>query len=85
MDLRQVDLETLKKEVMRRELARRLARPATVDNPNMQPVIDMIVAYIDRLANGERSNEDIAYYVFETAVMAVYGKDVFTWINAIER
>lgn len=44
---------------------------------------DTVKGYIDFIDNDKEYFEDNDYggYIFEAAVMALFGKDVFEWIN----
>lgn len=86
IDLSTATVEQIKAELARRERAATVPAPTARTDIDMGQVIDMIVSWVTRLANDERHHDDdIATYVFEAAVTAVYGIDAWKWINAKQR
>ncbi|MHC4310917.1 MAG: hypothetical protein ACYSW3_00415 [Planctomycetota bacterium] len=65
----------------RREEIYRLERPQRVNQPDWNPLARMIDEYIDDLYHKQQPGKDLDTYVFEAAVVALYGKDVWPWIR----
>lgn len=74
----------LRAEIERREQIAKIPAPTVQTNIDITPVIDLVVSWVTRLADGKH-NDDIKDYVFEAAVTAVYGMDAWKWINAVQR
>lgn len=85
MRLKNFTDDELRRELERRTELKRLARPQPKANPDMEPVIRLVNNYIDKLAAEGERDEDVAVYIFEAAVTAIYSDKVWPWINAIER
>lgn len=50
---------------------------------NLKDLKDTCQGYLDFVDNDKEYNEDNDYssYIFETAMEALFGKDVFQWVN----
>ena len=44
-------------------------------------LIKVVDAYIDEVENQGYADDDFEHYIYEEALKAFYGKDVFKWIN----
>jgi hypothetical protein len=44
-------------------------------------LINICEEYINNIAEGNHVGSDDEHFVFEEAIKAVYGKDIFIWIN----
>lgn len=65
-------------ELERRE--REITKPVQLDNPDLTRLRAVCQERIDCLAAGDfRSTQD--YYIYETAMKTIFGKDVFKFIN----
>ncbi len=53
--------------------------PTPLDNPDFSEVRELTDQYINDVINfGQPRDDDLEQYVFEEAVKAIYGKDVFS-------
>ena len=80
-------LETAKTEDLEAELARRkqvalLPIPTRLATPDLLTLEDLCFRYLDDIAKGGYVDDDYDEYIYEAALEAIYGKDVFKWINA---
>lgn len=78
MNLSEIPDDALEKEVERRELQ---ARPKPISDPDFTKLINACVEFIDDLA-AKRS--DTEHWIFEAAMVAVFGEEVWEWINSKE-
>jgi hypothetical protein len=71
----------LEAEVKRREKIRN-APPAPLPNDEVdwEPVANLALDYINIIERNARAG-DIKQYIFEAVITAVYGNDVWEWIN----
>jgi hypothetical protein len=61
-----------------------LKKPETVKNPDLSQLKKICQQYIDAVASGnycDDTNSDYKHYIFEEAITAFFGKDVFNYIN----
>jgi hypothetical protein len=78
--------DALRAELERREEAKRSpAKPRRVALTDFAPVIKLCVGYIDGTETGHLNKDDMQTYIFEAAMEACFGKDVWVWINAQDR
>lgn len=80
---RHMSIKELEDEIKRRkEEEKRGTRPAPKKDPDFSGLIKMIEGCFDEAAKGERV-KDFKEYVFEDAIIAIYGGDkaVWKWIN----
>ena len=78
------DLRTATTEELQAELARREkeARPKPLDRPDWAPLIKLCEQQLDDVQAGESTDDsDLDHYIYEEALIAVYGPDIFTWMN----
>lgn len=67
-------------EIERRK--REAGKPEMVKDPDLTDLKNVIQGYIDYVASDDYCDDnDYADYIFEAAVMAFFGNDVFKWIN----
>lgn len=60
------------------------ARPQPLDNPKFGRLIDTVEDYMHYCHNEDYCEDnDYRQYVFEEALAAVYGPDIFTYLNRI--
>lgn len=59
----------------------KLNKPEPVKNPNFNNLIEQCVDYIDQIEEHEWIDSDWSHYVTEEALKAVFGKDIYEWIN----
>lgn len=55
--------------------------PNTIDEVDFSTVYAMCLEYVHAMANMGREPKDIEHYMFEEAVMAVYGRGIWAWVN----
>ncbi len=81
IDLSKVPIEDLKKELERRKGE----VPSQVQNPDFTEVVRECARYVQVVAEPETDDspcvDDIEHAIFEEAISAVYGEDVWNWIN----
>lgn len=72
----------LKAELQRRKKEKEEAeKPKLLEKPDLIQLISTCQGYIDEADKEGRVDEDMTQYIFEAAMQALYGKDVFKWIN----
>ena len=80
--------EGVSDDKLQEELDRRQAEKVEQEKPKPLPNIDIsklqkrCCEYIDEVATGDYLDEDYRYYIFEAAVSAVFGKDVWNFVNS---
>ena len=81
-------LSVLTTEELQAELARRkqpkALKPQPLDNPDWTMLKELCRGYIEVIAESgvDGVDEDVRQLIFEEAIMAVYGKRIFDWVNA---
>jgi len=78
MDLNDISTEELEEEVEKRK---RDAIPKPLSVIGLTALTRICNEYINGLAGGYQI-KDGEHYIFETAIEAVYGKDVWDWVNS---
>jgi len=78
MSLKEYSIEELKSEIERREQDN---IPKPISAPDWSPVIETCVSHITEIANGDYDT-DGKHWVYESAMEAVFGESVWTWINS---
>lgn len=58
-----------------------MTRPTPIDNPNVESIKALCEEYLDEVERGDEDT-DTKHYLFEAAMEAFYGKDVWKFINA---
>lgn len=74
----------LQAELKRREY-QDTAKPQAVADPDLSSLRETCKAYIDAVAMRDYVDEDLPEYIFEEAMEAICGKDVFNWINKMRK
>ena len=60
-----------------------MQKPKQQGNPNFQELIDECQEYLDYLTSEEyHEDNDREHFIFESAMEAVFGRDVWEYINA---
>lgn len=73
--------EELEAEMDRREAEREAAkRPKPIENPDFSILLDNCAEYIKQLSANGYYDDDLKDYVFEAAVEAIYGRDIWDWV-----
>ena len=83
MDIKDFSPEELQDELNRRDEKEKISnKPQLIENPDLTGLKNTIGEYIDSIFDGTyHEDSDIRHWIFEAAVTAIYGKDVFDWIN----
>lgn len=85
-DIEQFSNAELLAELKRREYqAIDQAKPKAVADPDLSDLRQTCQAYIDAVAMRDYVDEDLPHWIFEAAMKAIYGKDVFNWINRVRK
>lgn len=82
MDLKGVPDELLKAELARREKKKSTYRPIPLANPDLSKLVTLTEIHIREIADGESEDSDSPHYIYEEVMQALYGPNVFEWINA---
>lgn len=79
-------LQDLSDEDLEKELAARKAKragpPTPLEKPDYSQLRQMIIGEITQACENCYQDDDFEHYVYEEAMKAVYGPDIFTWLNA---
>lgn len=83
-DLEIYDTEELERELERRKEAEKqaMSKPWPLGNPNFQDTSLLCQQYIDYLYDRGWVDANLKQYIFEAAIEAVFGDDVWSWINS---
>jgi len=77
--------EQLEEEIERREQANRLAnKPKELAEKDWSSVINSCNEQIDHLMKEGRGVKDICCWVYEAAMIAVFGENIWDWINELD-
>ena len=79
MNLRNCSDEELLLEIERRKKMKE-SLPSLRFEPDLEPLKKCIKDYLELVAKNEY-DEDDKQWIFETALEAFYGKDIWKWIN----
>jgi len=56
--------------------------PKQLENPDFKKLKESCLEYIQEIANsGYIKDDDLDHYIFEDALEAIYGKDIWDFIN----
>ena len=81
-DLSHISDADLQAEPGRREQARKDAnKPQMLDNPDFSKVIAYCKDYMDAFNQTGRSSDTIALDIFVASLKAVFGENVYEWID----
>lgn len=79
------DLSKITTDDLQRELTRRATEsskpPPPLEHPDFTALREMVINGINEAAEEEHQDEDFEHYVYEEAVIAVYGENFFAWRN----
>lgn len=79
-ELESFTTDQLKEEIERRENLGKL--PQQINQPNLNSLRATVAEYIEDIHTGKyHPDSDDHHYIFEEAVKALYGQDIFEWIN----
>jgi hypothetical protein len=73
--------EDLRQELRRREGQANIEIPPKLATPNIEPLAELVAEHL-RLIACQQHDEDMEHYIYEAALEAWYGKDVWKFINA---
>lgn len=81
MDLSNVSYTELHDELARRKQPKTV-KPTANENPNFQKLIELCKNYVNDIESG-KTGEDSDYdgYIYESALEAVFGDDVWVWLK----
>ena len=78
-----VTTEELEIELERRRQAKEIKKPVALESPNFSFLVETCQNIIDRYEEMRYSDEDDTRYVYEVAMVAIFGPTVFEWINNV--
>jgi hypothetical protein len=81
-DLLDASDEQLRAELARRAKIAKSYRPIPLAQPDFSKLIACTEARIREIAENEGEDTDTSHYIYEEAMKAIYGPEVFNWINA---
>lgn len=65
----------------RKELRKRAPEPLAIEKIELDLILNGCITYIEALNSSAHGLDDIEHYIFERAMEAVFGKDVWEWVN----
>jgi hypothetical protein len=71
--------DELFEEIQRREKEKRPKPSIAADLTKLRNVCDEYLTWLER---ERRGNNNVEHFIFEEALKALYGQDIFSWINA---
>lgn len=81
-NLSQLTDEQLQQELQKRmEKKKQKEKPKQLENPDFSRLREYCQEYIDHLDKNGYEDDDIQHYIYEEALQAIFGRDVFGWIN----
>jgi len=80
MDLKQCTTEELQGELARRVEAEKAPMPEVLFNPDYTNLTSLCKEYLRQVAKNQDTS-DLQHYIFEAAIEAAYGRNVWKWIN----
>jgi hypothetical protein len=78
--LKQFSTDELKNELRRRDIYIETQPPISCENPDFSEVLDLCKVHILDISRNE-TDEDTIHYIYEAAMEAIYGQDIWQWIN----
>ena len=85
MNLSSIPNEALEAELeSRKKASREAAKPRQIENPDLTKLRRICQEYIDCKDTSAYCDDDFGHWIYEAALMAFFGKDVFSWINEQE-
>jgi len=77
--LGKLSIKELEQELERRAIE---SAPRPLANPDLRILRETCQAHIDSIAAGTfHEDDDDQHYIFEEAIEALYGKDIWDWIQ----
>jgi hypothetical protein len=59
--------------------------PNQLENPNFEALKKVCAEYIQEVAAGGYVDDDFVHYIFEASIEALYGKEVWKFVNGWEK
>jgi hypothetical protein len=92
-DLADISIEELRSKVeelqalvdQRNQETIKATNPQPLPSPDFGPLVELCQGYIDDLEKWGYVDERYKQWMFETAMQAVFGNDVWEWTNPILR
>lgn len=82
MDIKQLSTSELERELAARKAKDQAeAKPKPLPNPDFKALQDTCVAAINKIESEGDPEGDCKHWIYESAMTAVFGKDVWTWIR----
>ncbi len=78
MDIKDYSDKELENELKHRHIK----RPELLKEPNLDDLVVVVESFVNDLDNTGSVKEDADHYVFEAAMEALYGPDIFEWWGA---
>ena len=86
MNLDKFTKEELEAELRRRNKNQRDAdKPQQIDDPSLTNLRSMCQKYIDHISERDPIDDDLKHYIFEAALEALFGADVWDFVNSRAR
>ena len=63
----------------------RAAKPSPKTNIDWKPVIEYVESHMNHLRDRGWMNDDSDFYIAEKVFVAIYGKDVWRWVDIATR
>ena len=79
--LKQVSTAALENELAKRKAQEGSKRPKLLSVKNFDGVINLCKEYVDRIERGVIVDDDLDEYIFESALTACFGEDVWEYIR----
>ena len=79
--LKRFTAEELKAELALRAVEEEVKKPQKLENMDFSSLIKTVEGYIDRVDANKFEDDDDSHYIFEAAVEAIYGHDIWEWIK----
>ena len=74
----------LRAELERREQQRRAVNVLPLDTPDFAPVVKLVTDHVAQIVAGQQ-DEDMTHYIYEAAMEAVYGKQIWAALRPFWR
>lgn len=66
-------------------IEKRKTIPKVVNNPNLNKLISACDEHINTIKDFGRSCKDDKQWIYEEALKAIYGENIFAWINKYDK
>jgi len=58
-----------------------MSKPTKLENIEIDTLVQLCQDRIDEIADGDDVDSDLPHYIYEAAMEAVFGNNVWSWIN----